>query len=331
MLRGLGIWIVVVVVASACGSPTRPGANPGQAPVRSPTEGSAAAGRQADSSACTAAPVTHDVVITSPAEVWRLRGVGRVEGHLRVLEATIETLDGLECLKEVRGDVSIGGNAHLQSVHGLRNLRHVSGRLEVSRNEALRELDFPSLRQVEGRLILSGYAHLRALDGFAALEVVDGIMIKGNRELETISGFRNLRKNTHYLDIDSNPKLTEISGFSRLRRLGGPLLLVNNLSLHSVAGFSHLETIDGMTISECPFESLADFFDLRQVTGSLILVHLHELKRLGLTGLIRVNKRITLSVIPIARADAEAFVSRVHRGPKEHVKLHALSGQERTP
>lgn len=99
------------------------------------------------------------------------------------LSAGVVTLDGLEDLEIVEGDVHIAGNLLLLDLSGLRNLNYVGrelrfekyprGDLIIHQNPLLSNLDgLESLFTVGANLIVSANDFLTSIDGMDALERV---------------------------------------------------------------------------------------------------------------------------------------------------------------
>jgi hypothetical protein len=86
---------------------------------------------------CTRATYDGDYSITDAASLEALAGYTRVNGIMTMVSTELGSVDGLECLREVNGDLIIVGNAALTSLSGLSGLMSTGGKLRVSGNAAL--------------------------------------------------------------------------------------------------------------------------------------------------------------------------------------------------
>lgn len=135
----------------------------------------------------------------------------------------LESLQGLNNLERVGGDVSIGFNDALTTLAGLENLETIGGRLDV--------FESPSLM---------------SLAGLNALNSVGGsVSIYDNAVLETFMGLDALTEIGGNLDIFRNDALVSFTSLDNLERIGGDLSINFNASLTSLAGLEALESIGG--------------------------------------------------------------------------------------
>jgi hypothetical protein len=127
----------------------------------------------------------------------------RIDGHLHTFSNPITTLEGLERLE------SVGGNLQL------RNLQIVDTR-ELGR-----------LRLVEADLRIDNNTRLVGLAGLESLERVGRLAIGSNPELESLDGLSGLRRVDGDLRIANNPKLSdeEVAAFVSRIDVGGEVVI----------------------------------------------------------------------------------------------------------
>lgn len=77
-----------------------------------------------------------DFFITSQDEIDYLKGYTELYGDMMVYGHGVTSLEGLECLKNIRGSVEIV-DTNIDSLDGLKNLTNMNGYLWISRNPEL--------------------------------------------------------------------------------------------------------------------------------------------------------------------------------------------------
>jgi hypothetical protein len=103
-------------------------------------------------------------------ELRDLRGMAQLQqvGSLLIGAAgALTSLDGLEAIRSIAGDVSLSGNGALVNTLGLANLTAIGGSLTVSHDPALASLDFPTLTRVGGDV------RLEALPGVPPAQIAE--------------------------------------------------------------------------------------------------------------------------------------------------------------
>lgn len=128
----------------------------------------------------------------------------KIYGNLQIVDNNIlANLNGLEGLITVYGTVSIGnsdngGNPNLTSLNGLNNLSHIGGDLIIDRNSALINLSgCNGLSFIGGDLYIGNYlggnVSLMNLTGLGNTNVFGGLVkIYGNDALNSLEGLENL-------------------------------------------------------------------------------------------------------------------------------------------
>ena len=148
---------------------------------------------------------------------------------------TDQDLATFHVLEHVHGDLLLRDNPELTTLDGLRNLKTVSGRLE---------------------LINSG---IRALYGLTRLARCRALLVDTMPNLTAISGVTALEDCRDGLSICNAPLLERITGFSSLTRIdNGPLVIRDCPCLASGCGLTALTSVrNGVIVSNCP--ELTDF------------------------------------------------------------------------
>jgi hypothetical protein len=221
-----------------------------------------------------------------------LSGLTRVNANLFQISGngSLESLDGLESLQVVRGDLIIEDNNALTNIDGLASLTDVgtdmSSTIKIQRNAALLNLDgLSSLTDLHSAIIIhlndsladiSGLSrltdigamlHIAAnpsladLDGLEALTAVGSVGITNNATLKDLRGLSNLETVRTWFEISWNPMLTNLDGLSSLSTVGASgtmnaLIVQHNEALNNLDGISALEAVGSLAIEHNP--TLAD-------------------------------------------------------------------------
>ena len=116
--------------------------------------------------------------------------------HVSILwlefNSDLTSLDGLEPLTEVPGELIIRGNGALASIAALRNVTHVGAFLDLEDN-MISDIALPGLLSIDGALSILREGQLTSLHGLDTLRSVGGeIMILDNDQLsdDEIRAFR---------------------------------------------------------------------------------------------------------------------------------------------
>jgi len=165
-------------------------------------------------------------------------------------DVTVENfLDGelpssLLRIEKIDGHLTIQNNPELERVR-LPLLREVGGWFEITRNDALTEIDgFPELVSAQA-FVVGHNPQLVRIGDVPKLGEVERLDFYGNAELETIGSFDELSNITEVVYRDQNPKLAD---FPSLKTIGAVLQIAYNDELTSIDGLSALETV-GVSIS----------------------------------------------------------------------------------
>jgi hypothetical protein len=197
----------------------------------------------------------------------------------------LQTLTGLEGLTQLHSTLWIDDNPMLLNLNGLENITHIDGLLRISANQALGNLDgLSSLQQIGGSLVIGGQGHLGGI---------------------------------------GNPSLVSLNGLSQLTSIGGTLQIEYNESLTSLSGLDHIlpGTILGLSVyhndllSECEVASVCAYLanpggsiyisnnltgcnSVEEVTAACLLIHTDNVDAAGWVKLFPnpVSDRLTLDL-----------------------------------
>jgi len=181
-----------------------------------------------------------------------LSGLTRIGGRGLLIgdNGALESLDGLESLDTVLGELIIQDNNALTNINGLSSLTTVTFEgayaIRIQRNAALVNLDgLSSLTEIPGALLIHLNDSLSDTSGLSSLTNVGNILhIAANHSLTTLDGLSAL-KFTGALGITNNAKLSDISGLSSLQTVEGWVEINWNPELTNVDGLSALTSIGG--------------------------------------------------------------------------------------
>ncbi|WP_459924020.1 3-coathanger stack domain-containing protein [Desulfatiferula olefinivorans] len=219
-----------------------------------------------------------DYTIASQADLEALGQYTKINGNLKVKSTGSTALNGLECLSEITGNLSIN-NTHegprpllmissIETIDGLSNLRTIGGGLSFNRT---RIKNFNGLRRLEaigGSFYISDAYELKALSGF-------------NRLISIGQNFR----------LSNSGYVSSVSGFNALSTIGNDVTLFALGSLTSINGFDKWDgVINGnFTISRTRLENLKQFSNLTMCIGDMMISNNSFLTNLNLDSLCSVG------------------------------------------
>ena len=181
-----------------------------------------------------------DYEILNTADLLDLCGYEEVTGNLVIDSTSLSSIDGLDCLLRVGGDLTISNNGSLDDITGL-----------------------AGLTAVDGDLTISGNPVLDSVDGLDELVYVAGSLTLHDLPIETIGGFQSLAWIGEWLSIDDCDSLV-FQMFSELTAIGLGLRMRWNESIEQVEGLHELAWL-GFDIWLEGNGSLADLTMLNEV------------------------------------------------------------------
>ena len=215
---------------------------------------------------CVERIIEGNIRIENDEELAEIVGVTVVTGDLSIEGVT--TLNGLECLREVR-ELKIAGT-YLTDLTGLNSLERINDSFYIGVNYELRSLaGIESLLFVSGtRMRIRNNPQLVELVAFNS-ELSAHVIITDNESLTNLAGLESIvHLDGVYLDFRTNPNLSDISNLSSLKSIKG-LHFGGGQNLTNLTGLNVLEQVgeDGLRFGY--IESLMPLESLRVVEGML--------------------------------------------------------------
>ncbi|MGG6230494.1 YARHG domain-containing protein [Tenacibaculum sp. SDUM215027] len=229
-----------------------------------------------------------------------------IEGNLEIYKTSLTNLAQLKSLKVVKGNVYIGiydykrdleeGNESLTSLEGLDNLTEVSGELVIRDNESLDNIDaLKKLKKVH-QLNISYNPMLKSIEGLSNLsgELLGGLQVYKNKRLQDISQLSGITLVGQHLIVSSNLSIRSLEGLHNIKAVkDGYLGIRSNANLKDLKGLRKLSTVDEeVQINSNPLiESLEGLEKLTAIGKFLYIKQNNNLKNLeGLKSLKSIGK-----------------------------------------
>ena len=177
-------------------------------------------------------------------------GCMEIEGDLTVLEAspgTILDLKGLSQLTAIYGDLNIGtswqfGNTALRSLEGLENITFIGGNLTIASNHELESLSpLKNLDSVGVDISVRYCFSLPSLEGLENLEIANrNLFIENNTLITSLKGLDNIRFVGKILSVKNNESLLSLEGLEKLRKVVQATFIIDNKDLKSLESLTNL-------------------------------------------------------------------------------------------
>jgi len=266
-------------------------------------------------SACAAA--LEDVAVWTDQDALALGGLKTIDGNL-FIENDVSTLASLRSLETVTGNVTVA-LTFLESLEGLNALRDVGGDFTVHLNlGAMADLSgLDSLTTVGGTLMVTENSALQSLEGLASLAEVGGLRVSDNAALESLAGLEQLRRvGAGGLTVARSDALPALgAGLASLAQVDGPLTIRENAILRDLAGLEALQSVGGdLVVASNPgLASLAGLENLQEVGKSLEVTGNPKLASVAalaeLQGAIEGNLKVAGNLALTSLAGLEAIES----------------------
>jgi hypothetical protein len=199
-----------------------------------------------------------DRKITSLSNLGQLRGV---TGSLIIRDCDrLKTLDGLDGMLYVNGNIQIESNDSLEALYAFndKNFTSVGGELSF--------LDNPGLTTLEGFQYLT---HIYAEGEFA----FTGLWFFKNPSLKHVNELSHLQYVGREISFSQCDQLENITGLSGIRELAEDFSIHYAASLKNLNGIHNLESVGGnVFISHTGLENLDGFSKLTHIGGSLSIL-----------------------------------------------------------
>ena len=163
------------------------------------------------------------LLLSSLAGLHDIRSVGL---GVQVSQTGIQSLDELQQLSRVPGDLVIVENAKLLDIEGLAGITEVGGALDIADNDLLTSLEpLAGITTVPGGIRVTGAA------------------------ITSLAGLHNLTTIGSHLTV-SFTGIPSLAGLGKLTNVAGELVIEGNPQLVTLSGLSVLEHVELLTITE---------------------------------------------------------------------------------
>jgi hypothetical protein len=164
-------------------------------------------------SSCSKGELVGSARVTTQQEMEAIAGHTSMTGWLEIYETEAQCVEFLACLEDVGRDITVFGNAELESLSGLDGLRRVGS-------------------SGDGNVIVSDNDGLVTLDGLANLRAIPGSLnITKHQNLTSVTGLERLEAIGFDITIQQNPVLTDLSGLHDLQAVEGRFIVTQNPEL----------------------------------------------------------------------------------------------------
>jgi Receptor L domain len=192
--------------------------------------------------------ITGNVVIQG-YDIVSLAGLGvisQIQGFLLIDRTGLTSLNGLQNLTSVGGNLNVFANPYLVTLVGLTGVTNISGTLEIRDNPLLTHMMYGSgtglivvtpLTHVND-VIIRNNPRLLNLQGLAYLTSINGaLLIADCPVLTSLQGLNNLN-NVGGLTIEGLTALTDLHGLEAIQTVVGGLRIAGNYNITSLRGLT---------------------------------------------------------------------------------------------
>jgi len=246
--------------------------------------------------------VVHDgtAVVADWSDIGALAGVTHITGDLAIQGTGLVSLNGLESLTCVDGNVFIEENSGLTDTDGLLGLRWIGGALFVRINgiyDVPLHLDgLVSLERIEDGLVIEEN-ELPSLAGLEALAHVGGLGLRvwSNEQLHSLAGLSGLATLHGGLDLMFG-ELSALDGLENVSDFSGPVNIQSAHALADVSALSGLTAVASFYVQDVPdLTSLHGLENVATIDGDLTISSMDTLTDLdGLSGLTEVDGYVSI-------------------------------------
>lgn len=184
-----------------------------------------------------------DAFVATGLDVTSLFGIETITGNLTISSAFLTSLEGLESLRTIGGNLIVRDNRVLLRLSGsaLSNLEIVGGNIVIEGNPKLLDANLPSLLSASS------------------------VVIQNNDVLTGVRGYEQLVVVSYRVFIRQNPLLSEVSGFGALQHVGGA-----HLYLDPTTGGCNGEQSGGLRLADnALLDDVSAFRQVRRIEGDL--------------------------------------------------------------
>lgn len=184
------------------------------------------------------------VVNTSLENLGGLENIRLTSVNARLVIINNDELTNMEALSNITSvsSLRILGNDLLQSLNGLQNLKTIQQELSIGLNPTITHLNTLQNLSFAHKINITGNDALESLQGLEQIKAINTVVIKNNPSLKTIEGLQNLTSCELYITIENNGQLANLKGLSKLASTGS-IKIINNASLNNISDLSNLTSV----------------------------------------------------------------------------------------
>lgn len=206
------------------------------------------------------------------ADILNLHGLSTVQtigGNLSVDGTSCTSLQGLQNLVQVDGQVYFPSNENITDLTGLTKLKIIGGDFDVSYSSNFVNLNgLNAIEQIGGSLRLYKNSLMTDVSNLSAVDSLGGVNMFMNPKMTSMSGLVNLRVITGGFNCSECNTLTNFNQLSHLEKIGGSFILYANPLLSSLTGFVGMTSIttdnspeinDNPSLIQCSFPAFCTY------------------------------------------------------------------------
>ena len=231
--------------------------------------------------------ITGDYYIENVSDLELLKGYTTVTGSL-IIGTDVESLEGLDKLTTIGGDLRISGNPYIKNLTCLKSLTSIGG-LSITYTSLTNLSGLENITSFSGNLNIWGNNALTSLSGLENLTSISGDLdigdVNGGNALTNLTGLDNLTSVGGNLYIVWNDTLTSLNGLDNMTSVGGNLSISGNDALTNLSGLENITSIGGYLeiYSNPALTNLSSLENITSVGGGLYIVENQAL--ISLSGL----------------------------------------------
>ncbi len=240
---------------------------------------------------------TNAQILNSQTDVenFVLPSGGIIIGDLEINDTSpndpITSLEPLQGVVRIIGDLTIENTEQLQTLEGLEQLKDVRGlRIQETKNLSLSGLN--GLEKIITGFYCDDNIGLQNLEGLNNVKEIKAVLIRNNQGLASLQGLNNLKSIGQSLWINYNNDLTNLEGLNELETIGLFFLIRGNDGLINLEGLDKLKYIErGFVIDENTnlsnfiglnaLESVGTFIQIKNNNVIENLMGFEQLKTIG--------------------------------------------------
>ncbi len=190
-------------------------------------------------------------------DTFQQGGFTKIKGSLRVYDSSVKDLAPLQALTEITGDLYIGiydykkdlkaGNKLITTLNGLQNLRKVSGEIEIRQNKLLEDISALKGLKSARQLNIAYNPMLKSLAGLENIsgKIPDGVQLYKNKRLQDITALSGITAVGDHLAVNSNLSLLSLEGLHNIKAVEkGYLAVRSNNYLKNLKGLRSIKRVD---------------------------------------------------------------------------------------